>query len=123
MDLKTVQEMSWQEVFTRVFWDAISNSFYFGIGTVVIVLISLAFPKIAVGLFVIYIIILGINALWVLANFLLGLSIIPIAIWEDRKQVRKAVREFALSLPSVLVRFIETGVGIALGWYMYQRLF
>jgi hypothetical protein len=119
MDQQSIQEMSEQEVFGRVLWDAISNTFWFGIGAVVIALIGIASRKIATGLFIVYAIIIVLDAIWNLVLLLLHFVSIPLAIFSGRKAIGKEVWVFA----STLVRVIEVAVGLALGWYLYRRLF
>ena len=119
MDLKTAQEMSEREVFGKVLRDTIGNAFWFGLGAVVIVLVSMAFPKIAIGLFVIYAIIAVIDALWVAVTVIIpALILTPVAIFRGRSAIAKEAWMFL----SAIIRVIDVGVGLGLGWYMYRRL-
>lgn len=120
MDAKTIQEMSEREVFAKVFRQTLSSVFWFSVGAVVIVLVSLALPKIAVGLFVIYAFFAAVNALWVLVSVILpGLITTPAAIFRGREAMSKEVRMTA----GAIIRIVDVGVGLTLSWYLYKRLF
>jgi len=78
------------------------------------------FWKIAVGLFVVYAIIWAIDTIWFLALTIIpGLISIPLSIRAGREAMIKEV----WMLAPMVVRFVDVGVGLGLGWYMYKRLF
>src|SRR5262245_34012170 len=117
MRQQTVQRISEQEVLVKTIRSALLNALWFGVGAVAIALISNVSWKIAVGLFVAYLIVylfaIGIDALQILTTVLLpGLLAIPLAMLYGRV----ATGRMALTLLGAVTRIIDVGAGLAFGW-------
>ncbi|HEX5082498.1 MAG TPA: hypothetical protein VFY40_10645 [Blastocatellia bacterium] len=123
MRQQTVKKASGRGPFEKAFRRALSNAFWFGAGATVIALTSNVSWKMAVGLFTIYLlylIVIGIDALLVLTRALLPMLLtIPLDILYRRAPMAEEV----WLLLGAVARIIAAGVGLAFGWHLYQRLF
>jgi hypothetical protein len=118
------QKMSESEAFAKAVQRALFNICWLGVGAGVIALISNASWKLAVGMFVVYLIVylfaVVIDALLVLMTMLLpSLLVSPFTIIYGRVLMGRLAWSFLTGVVGV----IDAGAGLALGWYLYQRLF
>ena len=108
--------MNEREIFGKTLWNAISNTFWFGLAAFVIVLTTKLWMPLAVALTVLYLIATAADVVWVLVTV-----IIPVlaTIRSGREAMAKESWTFAVAA----VRLLDVGAGILLGCYLYWRIF
>lgn len=116
--------MSESEAFAKAVKRAVFNTSWLGVGAAVITLISKASWKLAVGMFVVYLIVylfaVVIDALLVLLTMLVpSLLVSPFTMIYGRVLMGR----LAWSFLTGVVGIIDACAGFAFGWRLYQRLF
>lgn len=121
---KDLADVSEKEIFFRVFRDSVANTFFFGLGAVIIWFVGKSFWWIGVVLLVIYALIIVADALIILlTNLIPSLITIPVAVCSSFNGDRAAVGKESILLAAQIIRLLEAAIGITFGVLLYRSFF
>lgn len=108
MDTSDIGAVPASKILSKVIYNTLQSLLFYGIGAIIIWLISNSLHALAVVLLIIFIIILAIDGIWqIFTGLVPALIVLPMAIKEALKGNFKHLKEWPILSLATIVRIIE----------------